>query len=220
MARNWLWVKYRNNMDGWRNHRDNFYGWKHWQTWEQPSGTTGVVHFTASPPMRSRCRHSRVSRTRTVITRRLPMNAPTGPAARPGSTVTSAGIASGAKVTLSRNWLPNSGPPSCAPIWSLLLNLAKITHPISQPGCKCWLLTTERSSPPRHTHNVPPNLSTAGPRRPPRKSPRLARHDVGADTSADIKNPRRMARHRRLAQWHAPVPRSFHRHNRRHTVQL
>ena len=48
------------------------------QLWEQPSGTAEIVRFTASPPMRSRCRHSRVSRTRTVITRRLPMNAPIG----------------------------------------------------------------------------------------------------------------------------------------------
>jgi hypothetical protein len=104
------------------------------QPWEQPSDTAEIVRFTASPPMRSRCRHSRVSKTRTVITRRLPMNALTGQAARPGSTVTSAGIASGAKVTRSRNWLPNSGPLSCAPTWSLLWNRARITHPISQPG--------------------------------------------------------------------------------------
>jgi len=66
--------------------------------------------------------------------RRLPMNVPTGQEARPGSTVTSAGIASGAKVTRLRNWLPNSAPRSCAPTWSLPWNRAKITHPIPQPG--------------------------------------------------------------------------------------
>src|SRR5882724_10211189 len=33
-----------------------------------------------------------------------------------------------------RNWSPNSGPRSCAQIWSFLWNRAKITHPISQPG--------------------------------------------------------------------------------------
>jgi hypothetical protein len=37
-------------------------------------------------------------------------------------------VASGAKVTLSRNWLPNSGPLSCAPTWSLLWNRAKALH--------------------------------------------------------------------------------------------
>ncbi len=90
--------------------------------------------FTASPLMRSRCRRSRPSRTRTVITGRLPMRLPIGQAAKPGSTVTSAGIASEAKVTRSKNWLPNLGPLSCAPTWSSLLSPAKITRPISQPG--------------------------------------------------------------------------------------
>ncbi len=52
-------------------------------------------------------------------------------------------------------------PFSYVPIWSLLWNRAKITHPISQPGSKCWLLTTEQCSPPRPVHNVLPNLSTA-----------------------------------------------------------
>ncbi len=37
-------------------------------------------------------------------------------------------------------------------------------------------------------HNVPPNLSTAEPRRAPRKSTRLARHDVGAAIIVAIKN--------------------------------
>ena len=104
------------------------------QPWEQPSDTAEIGRFTASPPMRSRCRHSRVSKTRIATMRRLPTNVRIGRAARPGSTVTSAGIASGAKVTRSRNWLPNSGLRFFAPTWSLLWNRAKIMHPISQPG--------------------------------------------------------------------------------------
>jgi hypothetical protein len=50
------------------------------------------------------------------------MNVRIGRAARPGSTVTSADIDSGAKVTLSRNWLPSSEPRFCAPTWSLAWN--------------------------------------------------------------------------------------------------
>ncbi len=49
------------------------------------------------------------------------------------------------------------GPFSYVPIW----NRAKITHPISQPGSKWWLLTTEQCSRLRPMHNVLPNLSTA-----------------------------------------------------------
>ena len=41
------------------------------------------------------------------------------------------------------------------------------------------LLTIEQCSPPLLTHNAPPNLLTPEPQ-PPRKSPRLARHDVTA----------------------------------------
>jgi antirestriction protein ArdC len=48
------------------------------QPWEQLSDTAEIARFTASPPMRSRCRHSRVSRRRTVITQSLPTNAPIG----------------------------------------------------------------------------------------------------------------------------------------------
>ena len=43
----------------------------------------------------------------------------------------------------------------------LLWNRAKITHPISQPGSKWWLMTTEQCSRLRPMHNVLPNLSTA-----------------------------------------------------------
>ena len=90
-----------------------------WET--KPSGTAATARFTASLPMQSRCRCSRASRTPigyyAILAHEM---APTGQAARPGSTVTSAGIASGAKVTRSRNWLPNLGPLSSAPTWSSL----------------------------------------------------------------------------------------------------
>jgi antirestriction factor ArdC-like protein len=104
------------------------------QPWVQLSDTAEIVRFIALPPMWSRCRHSRVSKMRTVTMQHLLMNVLTGRAARPGSTVTSAGIASGAKVTRSRNWSPNSGHLSCAPTLNSPWNRAKIMRPISQPG--------------------------------------------------------------------------------------
>lgn len=74
------------------------------------------------------------SKTRIATMRSLPMNVLIGQEAGPGSTVTSADIDSGAKVTRSRNWLPNSGLRFCAPTWSLPWNRAKIMRPTSQTG--------------------------------------------------------------------------------------
>ena len=61
---------------------------------------SGNLWFHSSAADAVRCRRSRVSKTRIATMRPLPMNVPIGQAARPGSTVTLAGIASGAKVAL------------------------------------------------------------------------------------------------------------------------